>query len=203
MICRCATSRVACQWSQKTAKFLLLSSSISFMVHFPTCSLAFCDALLRFLFCIFLPSRELTYTGYQGIFDHFWRWCSFSHSFPQICAFVPWGLFSFVLWTGSQELPRLLFTDWGFLLVRLHTGVANALAVRGARFSLFCPMGNATGFTRGDNLGGGFVSIFLILFTPILGEMIQFDSCSPNGLKPPTSNGWKKNANAANNLILY
>ena len=69
------------------------------------------------------------------------------------------GLFSFVLWTGSQELPRRLFTDWGFLLVRLHTGVANALAVRGAEFP-FLAMGNATGFTRGNNLGGGFVSFF-------------------------------------------
>lgn len=135
MICRCATSRVAVvNRVKKTAKFLLLSSSISFMVHFPRCSLAFCDALYGSWRVHFLTLQG---TNKYPLPRHFWRWGSFCHSFPQICAFVPLeGLFSFVLCTGSQELPRRLFTDWGFLLVRLHTGVANALAVRGAR-SLF------------------------------------------------------------------
>ena len=40
-------------------------------------------------------------------------------------------------------------------------------------------------FTLQDNLGGGCNNF---LCSPLLGEMIQFDSYFPDGLKPPTSN---------------
>jgi len=36
-----------------------------------------------------------------------------------------------------------------------------------------------------NNLGGGFK---YVLFSPLPGEMIQFDKYFSNGLKPPTSN---------------
>ena len=37
------------------------------------------------------------------------------------------------------------------------------------------------------HLGGGFK---IFLFSALPGEMIQFDKCFSNGLKPPTRHGW-------------
>ena len=188
MICRCATSRVAVvNRVKKTAKFLLLSSSISFMVHFPRCSLAFCDALYGSWRVHFLTLQG---TNKYPLPRHFWRWGSFCHSFPQICASSPGGSI-FVCFV--HRFPRATATPLyglGFSPCAITHRNRQCIGCPGSPVP-FLAMGNATGFTRGDNLGGGFCFNFLILFTPILGEMIQFDSCLPNGLKPPTSNGWK------------
>ena len=93
MICRCATSRVAVVNRVK-------KSSISFMVYFPTCSLAFCDVLYGSWRVHFLTLQG---TNIYRIPRHFWRWCSFCHSFPQICAFVPWRVY-FRLFCG--QVPK-------------------------------------------------------------------------------------------------
>ncbi len=68
-----------------------------------------------------------------SFFLHPFHPCPFSISFHHVLPFFVMPLtFVPVLCTGSQELPRRLFTDWGFLLVRLYPGVAHALAVREA-----------------------------------------------------------------------
>ena len=168
MICRCATSRVA------VVNRVKKQPNFCFFLHPFHSWCIFQHVLLLFVMpftvpvgCIFLPSRELTYTGYQGMFEDDVPYC---HSFPQICASSPGGSI-FVCFV--DRFPRATATPLyglGFSPCAITHRSRQCIGCPGSPFPFFGDGKGHGGFTRGDNLGGGFVSISWFCLPRSLGK---------------------------------